>query len=852
MANKPTFNNHIQDKSKPAPGSKAAALIEQPAKATKKSDQGTKTSASVKSRSNETPAEAFQKMRAGAGDELSKAKGSIRLAPTHEFAFPPPVIKSGGKYAQGSNVSVHTDGVETATTFNSADFATQCSEQNQSGVNQNHGLSTVATNSSEGRLITKGEQPGSDGLGIHDVPPDEHKNDLISLDQCNGGPATDEGAAHVKFTAVTDANGRQSPAGPHIMDEELDDEVSQISLTPTLLIAPRTIGYRGIRYIRADQIIGQQMESSMQNAQPAARVLSLESNLRATRPVAQLTLPQFTTSGSVVPTHPSKIGSGAHQEISGDSILGEHNLPGRSQLSNVNLSASSREASEWATGNETSARINVTNGLNIGLQTLRENLNLVPSVLGNHNLPGRSREVTEISSAPSIGAPEYATPNVNRFALVATHRSDFQTSKKEDTEMTNEFTNPRASKKMVNPSGLAASKYAIPEAHAATSASAVPALPQRASNTSSLPASKHSKSDAAETTASVIPSLREKVAHHSGLGQSRWALPEASSTTRSAPAVKPATSPAPPEMSILDQTFEDSYFLDATPQQHQDILTPVSRAASDIVVKNVDPDDLLQIGEVQASKALHEIKDRTASASAPPHKESNLADSMWARPDAEVSTRTLSKQKFGRETSASASEKSKRKENSANKADNAGTRKANPFDMGPRSAKRETSVAKTHRTSAAPLESVQAPLMTERAGNTQAAEHRPMTYDELMVRAMRPGPLAGPDLISSGDSTSAQTAKPVVRGRGGNTNDLGAGTMRSSAGISTSSKTTKRVDRGLGGGAKTVASGGRGAAQRNRKSTASLSASRNAYASANSYRTERRTKGQSDTEESEL
>ena len=259
MTNKSTFNEHIQDKSKPAPASKAAALVDQPAKATKEST-------SVKSRSTETPAEAFEKLQAGTADECSKKEGSVRLAPTPEFAFPPSVTKSGGKHVQGSSVSVHIDGVETAATFNSAGFATQPLEQTQSGLDPNHGTSPADTNSSKEKLTAKEEgqsapnRPGNHVVPPADYAPAEHKDDLITLDQGDEEPRTGEKAPGVSVSAITNANGLRSPDIPDIMDEELNDDVPQTSLTPNSLIAPRTIEYRGLRYIRANQIIGQKLK----------------------------------------------------------------------------------------------------------------------------------------------------------------------------------------------------------------------------------------------------------------------------------------------------------------------------------------------------------------------------------------------------------------------------------------------------------------------------------------------------------------------------------------------------------------------------------------------------------------
>ena len=578
--------------------------------------------------------------------------------------------------------------------------------------------------------------------------------------------------------------------------------------------------------------------------------------------------PEFDTSGRVAVTDGLNIRLRTLQESSGDSILGDHNLPGRSWLITGDLSALSLGASEWVTENETSARVDVTARLNIGLQTLRENSG--PGVLGNHNLPGQSRGLTEVSSTPSLGAPEHATPNVKPPAPRTNHREQpsydthitsnglqqrwqhdngFQNSEKEDIEMTNGSTNPPASKNVVKSSGLAASKYATSEAYAMTSTSAASSLPQKAADTSGLTASRFatpeakrmagasgsssqkaasasgltaSKNATPEATgmasAPGISSLRQKAANNSRLGASKYATPEAAIMTRHVPALKPVTSPASAEMSTLAQTVKDNHSFDTTMQNLQDIHMPTSRAASD--VQKMDSGHLSQTGRVQAGKALQEVKDRTASASAPSREKSNLGKSKWATTDFEGLTQSLSKQKLGRETPESASERSGRKENLAINPDKTEACRLNPFEMGTRLAKCEDTAINTSRTPAEAPEPLHVPMMSERAGNAQPAEQRPMTLDERMVQAMRLCPQADPVKFSSGDSTS--------------------------------SKTTKPVERKLANGVKTDNSSGPEAAPRNPKVPANLTTSKFAFASPYSYRRERRNKVDSDTEESEI
>ncbi len=336
---KPAFNSLVQGKSKPAPSSKAAALVEQPAK---RLVLGAKKAASGLTKSSETPAEAFQKMEARASKGSSKADvGKIRLAPTHEFAFPLPITRSGRKNLDDSDVSVHTDGVESAATFVSADFETQSSSAGQSKSGPNHGTIIIGSNSTEKSPTTKSEAKlRVEKLGIRVLPPPGHvesnrKEDLIVLDEGSEPSQVVAKASDNEVLAASNAISVHSPSVPDIMDQDLDVDLPQFSLTPRSSVAPRSITYRGARYIRADTVTSQYLETHQQ----------------ATRPGVEVASSGVGIFDRVAVTNGLNIGFGSLQESSANGILGEHSLPGRSRASTEASSTAALEASRWATGN---------------------------------------------------------------------------------------------------------------------------------------------------------------------------------------------------------------------------------------------------------------------------------------------------------------------------------------------------------------------------------------------------------------------------------------------------------------------------------------------------------------------
>jgi hypothetical protein len=810
MKTKPTFNDHVQGKSKPAPASKAAALVEQPAKAAKKAATGTKKPVSAISKSIETPAEAFLKLEARTADKSTKVEDSIRLAPTHEFAFPPPVIKSGEKNIQGSSVSVHTDGVETAATFDSADFATQSSVKTRSGLDPNRGASTIASNSTRENLTAKDEpQCRSNGLGIYVLPPagyspPEHKGDLITLDQGSEQPQTDEELSNTNVLAASNGRGGPSPGVPDIMDEELDDDVQQNSLTPNSLIAPRSLEYRGARYIRADQITGQDLGKLLQEARPATQIKSSEVGSQENPPPAEINVPEIDESIRVAVTEGLNIGLRTLQESSGGSLLGEHNLPGRSRRPTEESSARSLGTSEWATRNNTSARVDITAGLNIGSQTLRESSG--PSILGDHNLLGRSRGFTEVSSAMSHEDSERAAEKVKsassktgcpkqpgcqtQFSPVALqqpwqHDRCFQNSEKEDNEMTNASTASSAPQKAVKSSSLVSSKYATPEAIGTTKASPSSSAPPRASN-------------------------------HSSLTSSKYATPEATITTSRVPSAEPAILPGLAELSIKGQAVNNNVSSTA-PQNCQDSQFPISRALDD--TQRLHSNYLSKTGGEHDERARTEAEDLTTAAPTPSHKLPSLGDSKWGDSETGSINSALPKQTFHFDIPLSitpGNPGTSRNLSCAAESEITEPRRTNPFGGGAKLTKRRNDASNSLE-SADIAPPVRAPMAGEQAGNIQPASRRPLPIEERMVQAMRSGPQVGPVKFGSGDSTSSKPieCKPVI----------GSNPVRTS-------------DSGTVQGKSTL--------------TSNLMASKYAFASSASFRKVRHNRTDSDSDESEI
>jgi hypothetical protein len=347
----PTFNEHLQAKSKPAPGSKAASLVERPIKAIKKSAAGIKKTGFALAKSAETPAEAYRKLEIH--KKSSNVDGSIRLAPTHEFAFPPPITRAGQKNVQGGNISVHTEGVESASTFDSADFATQPSGDARSQLNKNHGCVVIGSKSTQKKSSEKmGAKPAANGLRINVLPPAsrievEQKDDLIMLDE--DSEQFPPGAKTSSNNALSNSTKHSvlSPGIPDIMDEDLDVGVFQSSLTPRSAVAPRCVTYRGARYIRADQVTSQDVEDRQQGNDRQGE--GQQGNERQMNGQQQNESPKFELPNRVAVTSGLNIGLQTLAQSSGGSILGEHNLPGRFGDKDEASSSLSLEASRWAT-----------------------------------------------------------------------------------------------------------------------------------------------------------------------------------------------------------------------------------------------------------------------------------------------------------------------------------------------------------------------------------------------------------------------------------------------------------------------------------------------------------------------
>jgi hypothetical protein len=415
--NNPTFNELVQAKSKPAPGSKAAALVERPVKPSK--GPAAKKKDSVLAKSTETPAEAFRNLELH--QKPSNAYGNIRLAPTHEFAFPPPNVRADSKKSRGGNISVHTEGIESASTFDSADFATQPSRDapsqlnNNNNNNNNHGTIIIGLQSTQKKaspnLVAK---PAVNGSGIKVLPATspvdlEQKDDLIMLDEGSEGFATGAKAFSNNAVSSSTKNSMPSPGIPDIMDEDLDVGVFQSSLTPRSAVTPRFVVYRGARYIRADQITEQDVQDCQQGIQQEANGQK--------RTVS----PEFELPKRVAVTSGLNIGLQTLERSSRGSILGEHNLPGRSQDNTEASPSLSLGASRWARGNAVPA---------------------LPVSRAQQSLLSQIRH--------------YATPSHQPSQRLGVGRGE----RGIDTEMIETFGTPSAQKKMASAPDLAASKHA--------------------------------------------------------------------------------------------------------------------------------------------------------------------------------------------------------------------------------------------------------------------------------------------------------------------------------------------------------------------------------------------------------
>ncbi|KAF7508745.1 hypothetical protein GJ744_008992 [Endocarpon pusillum] len=423
MTAKPTFNQHIQEKSKPAPNSKAAALVEQAGKTTKRRAAATKKSESALARSIETSAEAYRQLEAS--NKLSNADATIRLAPTREFGFPPPNTKSGGKKVPGDSASVHTDGVESASTFNSADFKTQSSAGTGSRIDQDHG--SIVTGGKLAQKVSSATSEAADGSnrsGIGLLPPPSHceshqRDDLITLEDGIEQSSPDVKISSNDALSASYARSLQSPSIPHLMDEELDDDILQSSLTPRSSIAPRCITFRSARYIRCDQITSQDAEDSQ------VGIHSEGSCQQKTQPIVQAASFSSNTNNRIAVTNGLNIGLQTLQESSAGSILGEHNLPGRSIVSTGPSSQASVASSRWANGLSRSPLASASFPTAPLLQTC---LGPVPSQQANQQnkpfqnsqtddreiaaAPRKSMVQQKVASLPNLAASKYAIQGV--------------------------------------------------------------------------------------------------------------------------------------------------------------------------------------------------------------------------------------------------------------------------------------------------------------------------------------------------------------------------------------------------------------------------------------------------------
>ncbi len=422
MNTKPTFNQHVQEKAKPAPASKAAELVEQPGKTTRRPNAVGKKPASALARSTETPAEAYRRLEAR--NKSSNTDATIRLAPTHEFGFPPPNTKSGGKRVAGDSVSVHTDGVESACTFSSADFKTQSSGAAGSRNDRKHGTIINGTDLAQKLSSATSEAAsGSNGPGIHLLPPSScaelnRRDDLITLeDGIEQSPSVDR-IPSKDAPPASHTNSMRSSGVPHIMDEELNDDIPQSSLTPRSSIAPRFVTCRGARYIRCDLITGQFAEDSQVENRPES---SGEPNIQ---PALQAASFSSSTNDKIAVTNGLNNGLQTLQESSAGSILGEDNLPGRSAASSGISSQASVASSRWANAMLRSTPESVSFPISLPQTQLSRVLLQQPN---QHSEPVQKSQTDDIKMAdaptnstvqqkavsrPNLAASKYATRGV--------------------------------------------------------------------------------------------------------------------------------------------------------------------------------------------------------------------------------------------------------------------------------------------------------------------------------------------------------------------------------------------------------------------------------------------------------
>lgn len=427
MTAKPKFSQHVQKKSKPAPNSKAAALVEQPAKTNDRRAAASKKPASALAISSETPAEAYRHLEAR--NKSSNTHATVRLAPTHEFGFPPPNIKSGEKKGAGDNISVHTDGVESASTFNSADFKTQSTGEAGPRNSRNHG--TIVNGGDLTRKYSSATSEAvsaSNGSGIHLLPPPSHaasnqKDDLITLEDGIGQTSPVVNNSSNDAPSASYANSTQSPGVPEIMDEDLDPVNLHSPLTPRSSIAPRSIIFRGARYTRDDLITGQKADAGQAEDRPEG------SRQQNTQPTGQAASLSSGTNSRARVTNERHIGLQTLQENSASSILGEHNLPGHSAMSRGPTSHTLLASSRWANP-------------------------MLRSTPANASFPSPSLPQTHLSLVPAQKPDQ--------------HHELLQKSQTNNTEMAGEPTACSVQQQAALSLNLAASKYAIQGVQVAT------------------------------------------------------------------------------------------------------------------------------------------------------------------------------------------------------------------------------------------------------------------------------------------------------------------------------------------------------------------------------------------------
>ena len=642
METKPKFNDHVQQNSKPAPNSKAAALVEQPSKASKRPGTATKKPSSALAKSSETPAEAYRRLEARGSNKSPDGGGKVRLAPTHEFAFPPPFTRSREEDVPGSRISVHTDGVESAITLDSADFATQSSGGARAKLDANHGSIVFDPNSTKNVLATA---PKADGVGVGVLPPgsdlrSKHRDDLIVLEECSEQSHTVPKASHDVAQAKSHASSMPSSGIPDIMDEELDVDILQSSLTPKPSVAPPCITYRGARYIRADQIPGQDNGNRLHS-------------------------------------------------ICSDKRIDSRNF-------------------------EVPDRVAVTSGGNIGLRKLQENSGR--SILGDHNLPRRSRDITEAPPTLALGASEWAFGNVRPETSVATVR-----------------------------------ELSLPQFRPAP-------LRQPYQDGHSLQNVQRGDAEMADECA--IPSTRPEIVPASDLVSSNKDTPPTTLVmSTQVPSIQAVASPESTRSSYLGEIPRDTSLATTVPPNRQDESVATSKSPDD--ARNTHCTLATKTGTFRADSVRQGTSDGTLSDKAP-----NLAASKWASAGSEVNTSAQSKKNFGDELGqfrfpSASPEDSGATIDPVYESRDGVYRRRNPFGrLAPPS--QLPLVEKNNKLpTTVPAQPPDGSLMAERSANIPSASHKALTTGEHMVQTMRPDAKAQPSAFRLSDRASSKSRESV-------------------------------------------------------------------------------------------